>query len=259
MDLSPHNFVSVNTILADVLKTVKDPSTKLNSRGWYTSQIQQALEELSFDTFFSEHNQAFDMPDNLRLDMPKGAFNLKNIYLFNGDDCTIGATANVYWKRNFINGRSGSGYVANDHWSNENDRFHKKRGFQGDDRQNHPEKLNFFGIQNGQIMLSESCRGFEKVMLVYNGILTDIGEAPVVPQFFRQAVKDYVTVKALEQKSNDMVGTNEYGHWVNMLNRYEARLNQPYDGSWAKAEYRSKQLNNKVRSDVKEYFTRLNY
>lgn len=259
MDLSPHSFVSVNTILADVLKTVKDSSFKLNTRGWYTSQIQQSLEELSFDTFFNEQNQSFDMPDNLRLDMPKGAFNLKNIYLFNGDKCDIGTSANVNWKRNFINGGSGSGYVANDKWENPNDRFHKKRGFTGDDRQNAPDKVNFYSIQNGMIMLSESCRGYEKVMLVYNGVMTDIGEVPVVPQFFRQAVKDWVSVKALEQKMNDKVATNEYGHWANMLNRTEARLNQPYDGSWAKAEYRSKQLNNAVRSDIKEYFTRLNY
>ena len=57
MDLSPHNFVSVNEILADVLKIVKDSSFKLNSKGWYTSQIQQALEELSFNTFFNDVNQ----------------------------------------------------------------------------------------------------------------------------------------------------------------------------------------------------------
>ena len=88
MDLSPQNFVSVNEILADVIKVVKDDSFKLNSKGWYTSQIQQSLEELSFDTFFDEQHQAFDMPENLRLELPKGSFNLRQIFVFNGSECT---------------------------------------------------------------------------------------------------------------------------------------------------------------------------
>jgi hypothetical protein len=88
MDLSPKNFVSIDIILADVLKTVDDASTKLNSKGWYTSQIQQALEELSFDTFFDERNANFDVPKDLRLELPEGAFNLRKVYLFNGNSCT---------------------------------------------------------------------------------------------------------------------------------------------------------------------------
>ena len=52
MNFSPHSFVSVNEILADVLKITNDDGFKINTRGWYISQIRQALQELSFDTFF---------------------------------------------------------------------------------------------------------------------------------------------------------------------------------------------------------------
>ena len=96
MDFSRQSFVTVNEILADVLKIVKDSSFKVNSRGFYVSQIQQALEELSFDTYFDERSEVFEVPADLRLDMPKGAFNLKNMYLFNGTECDISRSQNVY-------------------------------------------------------------------------------------------------------------------------------------------------------------------
>jgi len=259
MDISPENFVSIDGILADVLKVVKDGSTKLNSKGWYTSQIQQALEELSFDTFFAEHNSSFDVPSNLRLNMPKGAFNLRAIYAFNGDHCVIANSQRLYSKRNFINSDSGVGYVAADKYFNGNDQFVKNRGASTSDSNNRPTGVNYYSIQNGMIMLSESCLNFQKIMLVYNGIMTDIGEAPIVPQFFRQAVKDYVTILALETKMTDTIGTNEYNHWANLKYSYEGKMNHPYDGSWIKAERRSKQMNNAERRDIKTYMSRLNF
>jgi len=254
MDLSPHNFVSIDVILSDVLKIVKDGSFKLNSKGWYTSQIQQALEELSFDTFFSELNADFDVPENLRLDMPKGAFNLRAIYLFNGDECNIETSVNVYIKGNFINSKSGNGYVARDKFYNGEDKFHIHRGANksGDSRSDvRPLGVNFYAIQNGMIMLSESCRKYQRVMLVYNGIMSDIGEAPLVPQFFRQAVKHYVLCPALETKMTDKVATAEYNHWARLKQGYEAKKDHPYDGSWVKAERRAKTLNNAERRDIK--------
>ena len=96
-------------------------------------------------------------------------------------------------------------------------------------------------------------------MIVFNGIMSDIGDTPIVPQLFRQAVKDYVTVPALAEKMRDSIGTASYNHWAMMHAKYDGMLNRPYEGSWAKAEHRAKNLNNKVRQDIKEYFTRLNY
>jgi CDGSH-type Zn-finger protein len=156
-----------------------------------------------------------------------------------------------------INGESGNGYVAMNKYGDNNDPFHRNHGaIEGNKGLSN---LYFYSMQNGMMMFSENCRGFQKIMIVYNGIMSNINEAPIVPQFFRQAVKDWVTVKALEIKLTDVVGTNAYGHWIGMLGRYENSLNKPYDGSWAKAEHRAKQMNAKERQDIKEYFTKLNY
>jgi hypothetical protein len=260
MDISPHSYVSANEILADVLKIVDDSSFKVSSPGWYRSQIRQALEELSFDTFLDERNESFDVPKNLHLDMPKGAFNLRGIYLFRGDNCDIGKSVNVWHKKNFINSNSGNGYVAKDKWENGKDPFYQNRSAgESNTLSNNPSNLFFYSIQNGTIMLSESCRGFPKIMLVFNGIATDISEAPIVPQLYRQAVKDFVSVRALEPKMIDKLGTAEYNHWVMMHSNYKRSLERPYEGSWAKAEHRAKQLNNSVRQNIKEYQSRLNY
>jgi hypothetical protein len=272
MDLSPSNFVSIGDILADVLKVVRDSDFKTSSKGWYTSQIQQALEELSFDTFFDEQTAILPVSENLRVEMPKGAFNLKQAYLFNGDKCTIQGRVNVYFKRNFINSCTGNGYVARDNWRNEGDPFYTQRGgvnfsdnnFSGrsssrTNGENRPERLYYCGIQNGLIMLSENCRKFDNLYLVYSGIMTDIGEAPVVPQFFRQAVKSWVLVSALQEKMTETIATKEYAHWANLQAKYERDINDPYNGSWVKAERRSKKLNFKERVDIKEYLTRMRY
>lgn len=253
MDISSENYVSIDVILADVLKVVSDGSFKLNSKGWYTSQIQQSLEELSFDTFFNERSEVLDIPDNLRVMMPKGAFNIRGVYLVKGDKCRIDDSVNVWYKPNFENSLSGNGYTARDRWNNKHDPFYKGR------TGNSPNNLFYYGMQNGLLMLSESCSSYSKIRLVYNGISTDIGEAPIIPQYFRQAVKDWVTVKALEIKLADVVGTNEYSHWAGMLNRYDNSLSHPYEGSWVKAERRAKTLNTKERKDIKEYMSRFNY
>jgi hypothetical protein len=266
MNISPSSFVTIDEILADVLKSVDDSGFKVHSRGYYISQAQQAIEELAFDTFFSEHNMAFDMPENLRLEMPKNAFNLKQLYAFSGDDCTIENSAVIYYKRNFINAKSGNGYVARDKYDNRKDPFQKQRTFRDDSflnsRRNievrsQSSELLYYGIQNGLIMLSTSCKKYPKVMMVYNGTGTEIGEAPIIPLFMRQAVKDYVTVKALETRM--AMETEAFNKWASLYRIHSENLNKPYEGSWAKAEKRVKNLDSKQRADIKEYMARLDY
>jgi hypothetical protein len=254
MEFSKSDFVSVEEILADVLKIVNDSDFKVNSKGWYTSQIQQALEELSFDTFFLKITNTLEIPHDLRLEMPKGAFNLCEIYVHNGNQCNFGTAQVVYHKRNFINSKSGNDYVARDMYGNSNDPFHTKRSF----TKNMPDNVYFYGVQQGLIMLSPNTRNFSHITLVYNGVHTDIGEVPVVPTYLRQAVKDYVSVEALTVRVAEEESAL-VSKWLKLLDIHTSSLNHPYDGSWVKAERRVKGLDNKQRQDIKEYFSRMNY
>lgn len=255
MNFSQEDFVTVGDILADVLKVVKDSDYKTNSRGWYVSQIQQSLEDLSFDTFFFQINKTLPIPENLSVPMPKGTFNIRQIYAHNGDQCDFGSAVNVYHKRNMINSPSGRDYLARDRWGNHRDPFHLNRSRVHEN----PNGVYFFGIQNGIIMLSSSCKVFDHITVVYNGVHTDIGEVPVVPTFLRQAVKLRVTVEALKVKLVDAIGTPEYTQWNNVLQLHKNDLEDPYDGEWIKAERRAKTLDAKQREDIKMYFQRMNY
>lgn len=253
MEFSPSSFVTSNEILADVLKTVADSEFKLNSSGWYTSQVQQALEELSFDTFFLTINTAIEIPCDLKIELPKGAFNLRQMYVFSGDECDFSEKSTVYHKRNYLGSSSGQTGLARDVYSSKNDPFHKRRGRE----MSFPNHVYYYGIQQGIINLSPNCSNFQKVMLVYNGVHTDIGDVPVVPTYLRQAVKDYITVKALEIRiAEEQVNLQR---WNILLARYDNSLNHPYEGSWVKAERRVKTLDNKHRQDMKEYLSRMNY
>lgn len=262
MNFSPHSFVSVNEILADVLKITNDAGFKVNSRGWYISQIRQALQELSFDTFFDERNEELLIPNDLRVEMPKGAFNLKQIFLFNGTKCNVGNnTPNVWYKQNYWTG--GNGYLARDKWDNNGDPFYRTRSgnpqARNEVRLGSDSQLYYFGIQNGLIMLSESCRKYEKIMIFYNGIGGEIDNTPVVPQFFRQAVKDYVSSYGLEASIAQEMDPTKMNKLTYLKNGVDARLHKEYDGSWAKAEQRAKHTDKKVRQDMKEYLARMNY
>ena len=270
MDASKHNFVTVNEILSDVLQLVGDSGMRVLSKGFYVSQIQQALEGLAFDNFFDLKRESFPFPtQDLRLEMPLGAFNLREIYLFNGADCDIVKSQKVWHKRNYYT--EGVGYLANNKGDNNNDPFYPSIGYgnryadsgaaisqgvigpRGD--RNSVENHYFYNIQNGIIMFSSACRGWQKVNLVFNGTGTIIGDEPIIPLFLREAVKDYVCEVALRARL--MEDPKVQSIWA----IYDRNLNRDEKygigfGSWARAEYRVKSMSKAARSDLYEYLGR---
>lgn len=270
MNISKHNMISPDEILADVLKFAGDESFKDNSKGYYLSQIQQALQELAFDTFFDKRTEFFDVPENLVLDMPKGTFNLRQVYLFNGEECNIAKSQNVYWKRNYFT--KGKGFLAKDKGLNNNDPFYQSRtlGLSDRDNVNHGPSFRrvhtnssitqsyYFNVQNGMIMLSSNARNFQKIAIEFNGTGVDIGEVPFIPQFFREAVKSWVLDSVYKIKMANAPPT-EFNRWQTLWSINNTQLRKPYTGLWEEAQVRVKSIDAKQREDIKEYLGRLNY
>lgn len=261
MNTSAQNFVTVDGILADVLKLVDDEKYQLNTKGFYISQIQQALEGLAFDTFFELRRDSYPFPkDNLTLEMPLGAFNIRNIYLFNGTECDIQGSQKCWNKSNYFT--RGTGYIANNKGINsdpfiENTETNRYGSLYPNDKmRSRTEKTFFFSIENGMIMFSSQCALFEKVHIVYNGTGCDLGDIPIIPLFLREAVKDYVTEVALRIKMAKDPRT-----WTTLWQIYDKRLNRDQEyglsqGSWYRAEYRVKSMSKAERSDLYEYLGR---
>ena len=268
MNISKHSVVSPDEILSDVLKLARDESFKDNSKGYYMSLIQQALQELAFDTFFDERTEFFPVPPNLRLEMPKGAFNIKQIYLYNGDSCDISKSQNVYWKKNYYT-KGGEGYLARDKWNN-NDAFYDNRSLpNGNGANNDPSlrrtnvnslqsQLYYYNIQAGMIMFSSNVRNFENIALVFNGTGVNIGEVPFIPMLFREAIKSWVLNPVYQIKMANADGA-EFNKWQMLFNINNTKLNTPFVGLWAEAQVRAKSIDSKQREDIKEYLGRLNY
>ena len=259
MDTSKYNFVTVNEMLSDVLKLVDDERYETNSKGYYTSLIQQALEQLAFDTFFDERRESFPFPDNLCLDMPAGAFNLKHVYLFDGTTCDVTNSRKVWWKNNYYT--RGNGYFADNKGNNGNDPYFPSNSYGR--RSEHPdiaeslrnrtsvENHYFYNIQNGIIMFSSACKVYPKVHIVYNGVGCDLGDVPIIPLFLREAVMDFVTEFTLRIKMAKPDGRVWYSLWQ----IYDKKLDRSgFNGSWHSAELRVKSMSISEKTDLFEYF-----
>lgn len=269
MNISKQNMVSPDEILADVLRFANDESFKDASKGYYLSLIQQALQELAFDTFFDERTEFFDVPENLQLPMPLGAFNLRNMYLYNGTECDFSTAQNIYWKRDYFT--KGNGFLARDKGNNNNDPFFENRRRQDSGGDANPGlrrtgglngaigNVFYYNIQNGMIMFSSNSRSFEKVAIVFNGTGGDIGEAPFVPQFLREAVKGWVLDSIYKIKMAMSQGGPDFNKWQTLWSLNNSELRRPYTGAWETAELRVKSMDSKARKDMKEYLSRLDY
>jgi len=246
--MESNTFYSPTILLSDIVLFVGDEDFTFKSHGFYIGQIQAALEELSFDTFFDERYIDLAYPgDCNHLSMPENMFNIKQMYLFNGTDCNIGSSVNVYHKRNYIGKTTGSTARNKDNMST--DPFHNYNTTN--------ENNYFFNIQNGIIYFSDKCSTYEKVRIVYNGTGGKISDTPFIPMFFRQAIIDWVVLRVLDMKiaADPVAGRALFP----LRDRIDGKLNKPYDGSWDKAKKRVITMGSKTREDLKEYLSKLNY
>lgn len=246
-----NDFVSTNEILSDVLLIVGDEKLdKGITKGWYISQIQQALEELSFDTFFDKKTLDLDVNDTLSIRLPDNCFNIREIYLHNGV-CGGKDTVIVHHKRLFNNKPNGKGYSAlrKDDTTNSTDPFYSSNTYEDRVTLNDSSNIHYYSVQNGIVMLSNNCSNYTKIRIVCNGMGGGIGDEPVIPRFFRQAVKDYVVYKTWEvKKSADRLAS------VNWRDS-----NAILQDSWRKARIRVTSMDSKQKESLRTYWSRGNW
>lgn len=248
-------------VISKVVSLVDDEGYEFKSKAGYISIVQKAIEELAITTYYQEAWKDFEFPDNLILEMPSDSFNLRNIYIFQGPVCDIGRSQKLWWKRNYYT--QGGGYIANDKWTN-NDPFiasHSSYPYVHQaplmDRSTmySPNDLYFYNIQNGQIMFSSSCKNLGgRVMLHYNSLGCEFGEAPLIPSIFRTAIEDYVCEFVLRERM-----ARDQKSFSGLWKVYENRLNNPMNGSWKEAEMRAKKMNASQRGDMAVYLSRGNW
>lgn len=257
------SYITSDDILSIAAAMVGDRDYKNLPRGFYYSLIQKAFEELSIDSYFQELRADFEFPyETLTAKLPEGCFNVKNVYIFSGDSCNIESSRKVYWKRNYYT--KGQGYIANDTGRNSKDPYYNYRNMplsvdksliRYDNEQSVNSAL-FYNIQVGDIMFSSSCRNAgQKVHLHYNGTGCAIGDAPIIPVYFRTAIEDYVIESALRFRIANESG--DVRKWQSLYGMYANRLDKEgMNGSWFKAVMRVREMNASQREELAEYLGR---
>lgn len=251
--MTSNDYVSIEHLLAEVTATVNDTDYKKGfPKGWYISRIQDAMQELSFDTFWLKVQQDVEMPENCQLEMPKNTFNIREIYLYNGSLCNPQKTQMVYWKRLFNNTASGDGYTAQvkDDGSNGSDIYQPNQRVYTGNMQGFYGPKYYYNVLNGLVMFSRECKGYSFVRIVYNGMGVENGDLPVIPRFFERAVVDYV-----EEKFYNAMKARDVRMYRPLWTDAYQKLNDLVNGSWNKAKKRIKAMDSKEKASMEEYIS----
>jgi hypothetical protein len=251
--MNANDFVSIDHILADVTATVNDAEYKKGfSKGWYVSRIQDAMQELSFDTFWLKIQQDIEIPESCQIPMPKNVFNIREIYLYSGAICEPESSQVVYWKRLFNNTSSGGGYTAKvkDDGSNPGDLFQPNQRIYNRNVGGFYGPKYYYNVMNGLLMLSETCKGYANIRVVYNGMGVENGDMPVIPRFFERAVVDYV-----EERFYNAMKSRDPRTFRSLWSDSFSRLNDLRNGSWNKAKKRIKAMDSQEKESMEEYIS----
>jgi len=253
--MNSNDFISANHIIASVAKTVDDEKFRKGfSKGWYISQIQDALQELAFDTFYQEVTIDKDIPSNLRLEIPKNVFNIREVYVYDGDGCCSPTNSQIVHWKNLFNNKGKEGYTARVRDNNSGSTSNQSP-FVAD--LNEIDTSSYYGgaryyanMQNGTLMLSSGCKSFSKIRLVCNGMGAEVGEIPIIPRFFEQAIKDWVKEKWYEA----MMGRDPRTYKLLYQDARDVRTNLR-TGSWKNARIRVSSMDSWVKEDINEYIS----
>jgi len=252
--MKANDFVSIEHILAEVTATLDDMEFKKGfSKGWYTSRIQDAMQELSFDTFWLTVQHDYEMPKNCQIEMPTNVFNIREIYLYTGSLCNPNKTQVVYWKRHFNNtSRGGEGYTSRvkDDGSNGGDIFQPNQRIYSRNMEGFYGPKFYYNVNNGLMMFSKECSSFPYIRIIFNGMGVENGELPIIPRFFERAVVEYVE----ERFYNAMKARDPRVYRALWSDAY-SRLNDPVNGGWNKARKRIKSMDSQEKESMEEYIS----
>lgn len=250
MQQGAKDFLSINILLSDILMNCQDEDLRSGfTKGYYISSIQSALEALAYDTFFQQEVIDVKMDQKkLQAEIPNNIFNIRELYLWNGDCCSPTNSVPVHYKRLFNNMNSGgAGYTAKI----------KDSGQTSTDAINpmffnsFPTSVRWANIQNGILMFSSNCQGYGNIRMIANTTAGAIGDAPVIPRFFRDAIIDYVCERYFRIQMGKDRGA--VAQWKVYDERLNGRMRNGADGSWARAENRIKTMDTWERDDLIEY------
>lgn len=242
-------YVSPLEVISDVTSLVDDEGFKEFSEGSYMSEIQQALTELAFDTYFDHKAVVIELLGRTVVPIPEGMFAEDALYAFSGSHCDRSPANTVFYARNYI--RYG------------NRLFKQQKGENNDPFTDNVASLSsvgsilFYNKLDYEFHFSDAVAGFEKILIEYRGMGCKLGDAPIIPNELRQAVKDYVAL----QMATKLYGRYRTNDRLNVLRILEERLRGGRGfnnvGSWMQAKRRVQSISSNEREHMRRYLSNL--
>lgn len=256
------NYIAPNEIIFMAAGMAGDKDFRVIPNGFYLRLISDAFEELNLESKMLVGRKDFPVPsDTLTIKLPEDCFNVTGVFIYSGEECRMDNSKKLWWKRNYYT--NGKGYIANNKGNNAGDPFMSSSSTLGEDksliRYNSRDGVNralFYNVENGNLMISSSCLGAgTKIHLVYNSTGCPVGDAPIIPIYFKSAIQDYVIESALRLRMANE--TSMARTWQSMQQLYERRLDKEgFYGSWHTAIQRVRDMNDGQRSDFADYLSK---
>lgn len=106
-------YITADELAAMVAAAIDDTDMRKMPKGFYIMYAQEALQELSIQTFFNVKREVMPVPADGAFDLPENMFSPKEIYVFNGAECNDQTRHKLWHKRNFYHKNNGSGFAIN--------------------------------------------------------------------------------------------------------------------------------------------------
>jgi hypothetical protein len=256
------HYITPSELIFNAAAFAGDTKHEYVPRGFYMSLIRDAFRELNMASKFTEKRENFKLPQgHLTLPLPEDCFDVENIYMFTGNDCTFEDTKKVYWKKNYYT--EGDGYIANDKWINKSDPYFENHEFRVgavSPLLNKPQaprtRLLYYNIQMGNLMLSSSCRDAgDMVHIHYRSTGSTAMDSPIIPIFFKTAIEEFVTEAALRFRiANEPQNAKQLTY---LHQDCKQRLDKEgMRGSWHQAIYLARTMNDSQRNELNMYLAR---
>lgn len=245
--VNENNYISINEVLSDALVALDDRDARKLSIGFYKAQVRNFVDEIGFDTVFTESKLDLAMPADLIVPFPSEAYRIKQVHIYTGDPDDIGYVQQVYWKKGARTAGKDKGYTANNHPGAYCDLYFNTPVW-GD-----TSILYFFSFVNGNLYLSDPCTTYDYVRVVYDGIPSGVLEdSAMLPPEIRKAAVLWVI-----EKCASFLKIKDASYRTVQLDAAAQLDEYGMNGAMAEAKRRIKYQGKKIRQDLSEYNSRM--
>ena len=250
-------YISAREVILDAAQAAGDPSQGIVGRPRYLTFAQQGLQKICQDTQFETRDYDVEIPENRIVPLPKWMAGMNGVWAYNGDRCNPLGIVNVYEKTGYWHD-GGGGSFSHSPWNAFDDAMQMgaNGGVAGPFYGQEPWNLRYYGIRGRQMCLSPQCTGYAYLRISYAGLGFDefCGDTDIeIPMWARQAVTDYITMRAVTIRQYEEGKTTLMRA---ILNDMKEQMTE-YHGSWAQAMLYWGGMDRKDRQDTVLYISKL--